>query len=91
MLILGCSGAVDRALNKVPGNALISFLLMKGISKVDISLKDQLVKVRTTSASYEEVEAAIRKTGKVIKSGRIVVGSDKVVEAAGTQSSKDTR
>jgi hypothetical protein len=39
---------------------------------VDISLKDQLVKVDATSASYEDVENAIRKTGKVIKSGKVV-------------------
>jgi hypothetical protein len=39
---------------------------------VDISLKDQLVKVDATSASYEDVEKAIRKTGKVIKSGKVV-------------------
>jgi len=43
-----------------------------GIKAVDISLKEQLVKVNATSASYEDVEAAIKKTGKVIKSGRVV-------------------
>jgi hypothetical protein len=43
-----------------------------GISNVDISLKDQLVKVDATSASYEDVENAIKKTGKVIKSGKVV-------------------
>ena len=45
---------------------------MIGISTVDISLKDQLVKVDATSASYEDVENAIKKTGKKIHSGKIV-------------------
>jgi len=45
---------------------------MIGISSVDISLKDQLVKVDATSASYEDVENAIKKTGKKIHSGKIV-------------------
>jgi hypothetical protein len=35
-------------------------------------LKDQLVKVDATTASYEDVENAIKKTGKVIKSGKTV-------------------
>ena len=39
---------------------------------MDISLKDQLVKVAATSASFEDVENAIRKTGKAIKSGKVV-------------------
>ena len=43
-----------------------------GIKSVDISLKDQLVKVDATSASYQDVENAIKKTGKVIKSGKVV-------------------
>jgi hypothetical protein len=51
-----------------------------GISAVDISLKDQLVKVDATSASYEDVENAIKKTGKVIKSGKVVKG--RVAESA---------
>jgi hypothetical protein len=46
--------------------------LIIGISSVDISLKDQLIKVDATSASYEDVESAIKKTGKKIHSGRIV-------------------
>jgi hypothetical protein len=45
---------------------------------VDISLKDQLVKVDATSASYEDVENAIKKTGKVIKSGKIVEPSKNI-------------
>ena len=45
---------------------------MIGISSVDISLKDQLVKVDATSASYEDVENAIKKTGKKIHSGKVV-------------------
>ena len=45
---------------------------MIGISSVDISLKDQLVKVDASSASYEDVENAIKKTGKKIHSGKIV-------------------
>lgn len=39
---------------------------------MDISLKDQLVKVDATTASYADVETAIRKTGKVINSGKVV-------------------
>jgi hypothetical protein len=39
---------------------------------VDISLKDQTVKVDATTATYEEVETAIKKTGKTIKSGKVV-------------------
>jgi hypothetical protein len=49
---------------------------------VDISLKDQLVKVDATSASYEDVENAIRKTGKVIKSGKVVDSSATVPTVA---------
>jgi copper chaperone CopZ len=58
--------------------------LMRGVSSVDISLKDQLVKVDATSASYEDVENAIRKTGKVIKSGK-VIGGAKDAETEGAQ------
>lgn len=35
-------------------------------------MKDQLVKVDATTASYEDVENAIKKTGKAIKSGKKV-------------------
>jgi copper chaperone CopZ len=56
---------------------------VSGISSVEISLKDQLVKVDATSASYEDVENAIKKTGKMIKSGKIV-GGMKDVPAAET-------
>jgi hypothetical protein len=45
-------------------------------------LKDQLVKVDATSASYEDVENAIRKTGKVIKSGKVVDSSATVPTVA---------
>jgi len=56
-------------------------LTLAGISAVDISLKDQLVKVDATSASFEDVENAIKKTGKVIKSGKIVKGPQGVAES----------
>ena len=52
-----------------------------GISSVDISLKDQLVKVDATSASYEDVENAIKKTGKKINSGKVVTGPGGVEKA----------
>ena len=57
-----------------------------GISNVGISLKEQLVTVDATSATYEDVENAIKKTGKKIHSGKIVspsAGGEKprVVEA----------
>lgn len=58
-----------------------SRLTLAGISAVDISLKDQLVKVDATSASYEDVENAIKRTGKVIKSGKVVKGPQGVAES----------
>ena len=51
-----------------------------GISAVDISLKDQTVKVDATTASYEEVETAIKKTGKTIKSGKVVKQEETPIE-----------
>jgi copper chaperone CopZ len=42
-----------------------------GVSKVDISLEDQVVKV-DASIPYEEVEQAIKKTGKTVKSGKVI-------------------
>ena len=44
---------------------------MPDVSNLDVSLKDQLVKVDTT-LPYEQVEQAIKKTGKTIKSGRVI-------------------
>jgi copper chaperone CopZ len=71
-MTIGCSGAVDRALKKVAGIKLAESSLTVGISSVDISLKDQLVKVDATSATFEDVENAIKKTGKKINAGKIV-------------------
>ena len=53
---------------------------MIGVQKVDISLKDQLVTVDTV-LPFDRIEAAIKKTGKTVKSGRVVVPEeDKKVE-----------
>jgi copper chaperone len=57
----GCSGAVERALKRVDG-----------IKDFQVSLKDQSVVVDPTTASFETVESAIKKTGKQIKSGEVV-------------------
>ena len=46
-------------------------MLTIGVSNIDISLKDQLVTVDST-LPYEDVENAIKKTGKVVKSGKVV-------------------
>lgn len=51
---------------------------------MDISLKDQTVKVDVTTATYEEVETAIKKTGKTIKSGKVVAPESGKVVAAET-------
>jgi hypothetical protein len=66
--------------------------LKVGVSNVDISLKDQLVKVDATTASYEDVENAIKKTGKVIKSGRIVEPSkDSEAEKAAVETADSSK
>ena len=41
------------------------------ISKLDVSLKEQSVKVDTT-LPFEQVQQAIKKTGKTVTSGRVV-------------------
>jgi len=61
LTISGCSGAVERALKRVDG-----------IKNFEVSLKDQSVLVDPSTASFETVETAIKKTGKQIKSGEIV-------------------
>ncbi|XP_063231752.1 uncharacterized protein LOC134536115 [Bacillus rossius redtenbacheri] len=50
----GCSGAVERVLGKLKG---------QGVEEVDISLEDQLVRVKSTLAPEELLEV-IKKTGK---------------------------
>jgi copper chaperone CopZ len=86
-LTTGCSGAVNRALSKLSGIFTLIRRLIQGVSNVDISLKDQLVKVDATTASYEDVENAIKKTGKVIKSGKKVENIETpTTAAAGTPS-----
>jgi hypothetical protein len=59
-------------LKKVSGISPIVSSYNIGVSNVNISLKEQLVKVEATSASYQDVEKAIKNTGKVITSGRVV-------------------
>ncbi|XP_046672167.1 copper transport protein ATOX1 [Homalodisca vitripennis] len=50
----GCSGAVERVLNKLKG---------KGVEDVEIDLKEKQVAV-TSSLSSEELLEVIKKTGK---------------------------
>ncbi|ODQ65106.1 hypothetical protein NADFUDRAFT_25356 [Nadsonia fulvescens var. elongata DSM 6958] len=59
----GCSNAINRVLNR-----------LEGVKAVDISLDDQTVKVKTApSLVYEDVLQTIKKTGKEVKDGRVVV------------------
>ena len=58
----GCSGAVNRVLNK-----------LEGVSAVDISLESQTVDVTTIDAlDYDTVYNTIAKTGKKINDGKII-------------------
>ncbi|KAK9458596.1 uncharacterized protein V1516DRAFT_682124 [Lipomyces oligophaga] len=58
----GCSGAVNRVLNK-----------LDGVNDVKITLDDQKVIVKTTdSVSYDSVLAQIKKSGKEVRSGEVV-------------------
>ncbi|KAI5957103.1 ATX1 [Candida jiufengensis] len=56
----GCSGAIERVLNKLDNN-----------SKVDISLDKQTVDI-STDKDYDTVYNTIQKTGKKINDGRII-------------------
>ncbi|KAB0799374.1 hypothetical protein PPYR_07254 [Photinus pyralis] len=53
----GCSGAVQRVLGKLEG---------KGVSKIDIDLKGQNVKVTSTLAA-DDILDIIKKTGKKVE------------------------
>ncbi|EGW34109.1 antioxidant and copper/iron homeostasis protein [Spathaspora passalidarum NRRL Y-27907] len=58
----GCSGAVERVLNR-----------LDGVSKIDISLDKQTVDVATVdSVNYDTVYNTIAKTGKKINNGNVV-------------------
>ncbi|KAK7203357.1 antioxidant and copper/iron homeostasis protein [Myxozyma melibiosi] len=58
----GCSGAVNRVLNK-----------LEGVSDVKITLDDQKVIVKTAeNVSYDTVLAQIKKSGKEVRSGEVV-------------------
>lgn len=58
----GCSGAVNRVLNK-----------LDGVQDVKISLDDQTVDVTTVDGlDYDTVHNTIAKTGKTVNSGVIV-------------------
>jgi len=72
-IIIGCSGAVERALKKLPSTSPPETLNLTclDISKLDVSLKEQSVKVDTT-LPFEQVQQAIKKTGKTVTSGRVV-------------------
>lgn len=61
MTCSGCSGAVNRALSK----------LEPDVSDVDISLENQTVDV-TSSLPYDTILEKIKKTGKEVKSGRVI-------------------
>ncbi|KAJ3163891.1 Cytosolic copper metallochaperone [Irineochytrium annulatum] len=52
----GCSGAVNRILSKTDG-----------VDSFDISLETQTVVVNSTKLSKDEVEAAIKKSGKPVE------------------------
>ncbi|KAK9759979.1 Cytosolic copper metallochaperone [Basidiobolus ranarum] len=54
MACSGCTGAIDRALNK-----------LDGVEKVDISLEDRIVIVHGT-ASQEDIFDTIKKTRKAV-------------------------
>ncbi|CDR47450.1 CYFA0S32e00452g1_1 [Cyberlindnera fabianii] len=56
----GCSGAVTKALSR-----------QSEISNLDVSLEKQSVDV-TTSLSYDDVLATIKKTGKEVLGGKVI-------------------
>jgi copper chaperone len=56
----GCSNAINRVLSKKEEN-----------KKIDISLENQTVDV-ITSLPYEDVLAAIKKTGKEVIGGKVL-------------------
>ncbi|RLV95508.1 Metal homeostasis factor ATX1 [Spathaspora sp. JA1] len=56
----GCSGAVDRVLQR-----------LDGVSKIDISLEKQTVDV-ITNLDYDQIYNTIAKTGKKINTGNVV-------------------
>lgn len=59
----GCSGAVNRVLNK-----------LDGVKNVDISLESQTVDVTTLAGlDYDTVYNTISKTGKKINEGKVIV------------------
>lgn len=57
----GCSGAVTRALGKLPG-----------VDKIDANLETQTVDVYTESVDYETVLEKIKKTGKEVTGGKTI-------------------
>ncbi|GAA5937506.1 hypothetical protein JCM3775_001248 [Rhodotorula graminis] len=57
----GCSGAIERVLKKT-----------EGVSSYDVSLDTQQVIVKTT-VPYDDILAKIKKTGKEVISGEVVV------------------
>lgn len=80
----GCSGAIERVLNKTDG-ILPPFLSLppvlsvltrptSGLTSIDVSLEKQLVTVSASSEgpSYDDVYEKIKKTGKEIISGEII-------------------
>lgn len=59
----GCSGAVTRALNK-----------LDAVEQVDANLETQKVDVFTKpELEYEDVLATIKKTGKEVLSGKVIL------------------
>ncbi|KAK9311874.1 hypothetical protein V1522DRAFT_387549 [Lipomyces starkeyi] len=58
----GCSGAVNRALNK-----------LEGVNDVKITLESQEVVVKTNGdVSYDAVLNQIKKSGKEVRSGEVI-------------------
>ncbi len=59
----GCSKAVNAILSKTEGNINCYFIVIKGVSNIQIDLATQLVTVESTIPA-EDVLKAIQKTGK---------------------------
>jgi len=62
MTCSGCSGAVERVLNRAKTNG--------SISDFKVDLDSQAVEVTPSSASYDDILAVIRKTGKAVNTGK---------------------
>jgi copper chaperone len=78
----GCSGAVNRALNKLEGmcsrhESLFGvgnvLMICIGVNDVKITLESQEVVVKTNGdVSYDAVLNQIKKSGKEVRSGEVI-------------------